>query len=125
MTDSFFHTCMHKDSIKLCAVHTPLGLYEWTVMPQGLRNAPACHQQRDTQALREYIGKFCYIYVDDIVIWSNSEEEHSEHVRLILEALRKNKFYMNPKKCKFFLSELDFLGHHISQRGVEVQSSKV
>lgn len=124
MTDSFFQSRMDESSIPLVAVHTPLGLYEWTVMPQGLRNAPAVHQHRVTQALREYIGCFCYVYVNDIVIWSDLVEQHTVHVRLILEALHKAGLYMNPKKCKFYLPELDFLGHHISQHGVEAQSSK-
>jgi hypothetical protein len=124
MTDSFFQNRIHEDSIPLTAVTTPLGLYEWLVMPQGLKIAPAVHQRRVSKALQEYIGKFCHVYINDIIIWSNSEEEHCEHVRLILEALRKNKLFMNPKKCKFFLNEVDFLGHHISQRGIKAQQSK-
>jgi len=68
MTNAFFQTCLHPDNVKYTAVNTPLGLYEWLVMPQGLRNAPSIHQRRVRAALRKYIGKFCHIYLDDIVI---------------------------------------------------------
>src|ERR1700683_5131870 len=78
-----------------------------------------------TAALRQHIGKICHVYMDDIVIWSDTIEEHTLHVRMVLEALRAARLYCNPKKCSFYLLELDFLGHHISARGVEAHSSKV
>jgi len=76
-------------------------------------------------SLHEYIRKICHIYLDDIVIWSKTVEEHAEHIRLILTALHNTRLYCNPKKCEFFLLELDFLGHHISGHGIEAQSFKV
>ena len=125
MTNSFFQTRVHPDDIPLTAVTTPFGLYEWTVMPQGLKNAPPIHQRRMNSALREHIGKFCHIYIDDIVIWSNSIDEHKRHIDIIMKALEKAKLFCNKKKCKFFLLELDFLGHHISAREIEPNASKV
>lgn len=125
MTDSFFHTRLDDASIPLSAVSTPFGLYEWVVMPQGMKNSPSVHQRRVNRALRAYIGKFCHIYLDDIIIWSNSVEEHGEHVRLILEALRKEKLFCNAKKCEFFKYSLIFLGHRISVNGIEADNSKV
>ncbi len=71
MTDSFFHTKMHPDSIPLTAVSTPFGLYEWMVMPQGMKNSPSVHQRRVNDALRDFIGKICHIYLDDIIIGLN------------------------------------------------------
>jgi hypothetical protein len=124
MTDSFFQTRLDESIIPYFAVNTPLGLYEWTVMPQGFRNDPPVQQRRMTTALRPFLGVFCHIYVDDIIIWSSSIEEHECHVRTILSALRKHKLFCNPLKCEFFLSELDFLGHHISARGIEAQNNK-
>src|ERR1700689_3734382 len=91
----------------------------------GLRNSPAIPQCHMTSALRELIGRICHIYLDDIVIWSNSVEEHTQHIRQVLDALCKAKLFCNPKKCSFYLLELDFLGHHISARGVEANTSKV
>jgi hypothetical protein len=125
MTNSFFQTRVHPDDVHLTAVTTPFGLYEWLAMPMGLRNSPAIHQRRVTATLRELLGRICHIYLDDIVIWSNTVAEHAEHVRTVLEALRKAKLYCNPKKCEFYLLELEFLGHHISHRGIEASSSKV
>lgn len=125
MTNSFFQTRMHPDDVHLTAVTTPLGLYEWLVMPMGLRNAPSIHQRRVTAALRQYIGKFCHIYLDDIVIWSQTIEDHARHLRLIMEALREARLYLNPKKCEFFKLAINFLGHRISADGIEPQSSKV
>ncbi|TFY53313.1 hypothetical protein EVJ58_g9521 [Rhodofomes roseus] len=87
MTNSFFQTRVHPKDVHKTAVSTPLGLYEWLVMPMGLRNAPAIHQRRVTAALRKFIGRFCHVYLDDIVIWSNSVEEHAQHVQMILDAL--------------------------------------
>jgi hypothetical protein len=77
---------VHLDDVHLTAVTTPLGLYEWLVMPMGLRNLPAIHQHRVTEALRKYIGKICHISLDDIVIWSNSAAEHTRHIDQIMKA---------------------------------------
>ena len=118
MTNSFFQMRVHPDNIHLTAVTTPLGLYELLAMPMGLCNSPVIHQRCMTAALREYIGKFCHIYLDDIV-------EHTKHIDLIMKALQKSRLYCNPAKCKFYLTELDFLGHHISTCGIEPNSSKI
>ncbi|EDR02339.1 reverse transcriptase-RNase H-integrase [Laccaria bicolor S238N-H82] len=125
MTNSFFQTRMHPDHVHLTAVNTPLGLYEWLVMPMGLKNAPAIHQRRVTAALRHLLGKFCHIYLDDIVIWSNTVEEHEKNVRAVLQALCDARLYINPDKTKLFCTEINFLGHHISARGIEADSGKV
>ena len=125
MTNSFFQTKVHPDDIKWLATHTPWGLYEWMVMPMGVRNVPAVHQQRMTCALRHLIGKICHIYLDDIIIWSQTVEEHEKNVRLVLDALRQASLYCSPKKASLFCIELDFLGHHISARGIEADPKKV
>ena len=125
MTNSFFQTRVHPDDVKLTAVMTPFGLYEWVVMPMGCRNAPATHQRRMNQALRKYIGVICHVYLDDIVIWSNSIQEHQKNVRTILQALREAHLYCSTKKSHLFATEIDFLGHHISERGVEPDGKKV
>jgi hypothetical protein len=118
MTNSFFQTHMHPDHVHLTAVNTPLGLYEWLVMPMGLKNAPAIHQRRVTAALRHLIGQICHIYLDDIVIWSDSLDEHERNVRAA-------QLYVNPDKTHLFCTEIDFLGHHINARGIEADTKKV
>jgi hypothetical protein len=121
MTDSFFQTRMHPDDVPLTVVSTPFGLYQWLVMPMRLQNAPAIHQCQISVelALRKYIGKICHIYLNDVVIWSNSIEEHHQNVQLILTALRDAQLYCNPKKMKLYCQSIDFLGHHILEKGVE------
>ncbi len=115
MTDSFFHTRMDEASIPYTAVNTPFRLYEWLVMPQGMKNVLAIHQHCVNHALQYLIGKICHIYLDDIIIWSNSIEEHMLHVHQVLDALHADALYCNPKKSEFFLLELSFLGHCILQ----------
>ena len=124
MTNSFFQTRMHPDDVELTAVNTPWGLYEWVVMPMGIKNAPAIHQRRVTSALRPWIGRICHVYMDDIAIWSRTIEEHTENVTTILQALLDHKLYLNPKKSKLFCSEIRFLGHRISAKGVEADEGK-
>jgi hypothetical protein len=72
MTNSFFQTRMHPDDIPLTVVTTPFGLYKWTVMPMGLRNSPPIHQRHMTAALHDHLGTICHIYLDDIIIWSDT-----------------------------------------------------
>ena len=91
----------------------------------GLRNAHAIHQRRVTAALHGLIGKICHIYLDDIIIWSSSVQEHEEHVRQVFNALHVAKLYVNEKKTKLFQTEVNFLGHKISARGIEADNRKV
>src|SRR6202790_199921 len=124
MTNSFFQTRVHPDDIHLTAVRTPWGLYEWTVMPQGGCNAPATHQRRMTDALRELLGKICHVYLDDIIIWSQTLEEHERNCTTVLEALRKASIYCNQAKSNLFATELCFLGHIISGTGIRPDPRK-
>jgi hypothetical protein len=74
--------------------------------------------------LRPWIGKICHVYLDDI-IWSDNLEEHIKNLQIVLETLRSASLFTNPKKCQLFQLEVDFLGHHISVRGIEASSDKV
>src|ERR1700677_4719669 len=109
MTNSFFQTLIHPDDIKYTATITPFGLWEWVVMPMGLRNSPATHQRCVTLALKEYIGKICHVYLDDIVIWSQTLDEHKQNVSKIMEALRTVELFCSIKKSNLFMTEMDFL----------------
>lgn len=91
----------------------------------GLQNAPSIHQCCVAHALRDLLGKFCHIYIDDIIVWSNDVEEHDRHLRLVMEALQAARLFMNLAKCEFFKMSVDFLGHHISGAGIEANSDKV
>lgn len=124
MTNAFFQTKVHPEDIHLTAVRTPWGLYEWTVMPMGGCNAPSTHQRRMTDALRPYLGIFCHAYLDDIVIWSDNIKEHLRHLRLVFEALRKAHIYCNLSKTELFSTKINFLGHVISDEGIQADPIK-
>src|SRR5271154_5169366 len=94
-------------------------------MLMGLRNSPATPQCRVTLALKEYIEKICHVYLDDIVIWSQTLDEHKQNVSKIMEALRAAELFCSIKKSNLFTTEKDFLGHHISAQGIEADNSKV
>ena len=125
MTNSFFQTRVNPDHVKYTATLTPFGLWEWLVMPMGLRNAPATHQRRVTMSLSHLIGKICHVYIDDIIIWSTTLSEHKRNLSTVLQALRDAQLFCSKKKSELFALEIDFLGHHISARGIEADKNKV
>src|SRR5437667_4540232 len=116
---------MHPDDIHKTAFKALFGLYEWLVMPQGLCNAPATFQRYMNYVLRKYIGKFCAVYQDDIAIFSNSVEEHKQHVHLILQALWNHGIMASPEKSTLFTNCIEFLGHFVSSRGLEADPAKL
>jgi hypothetical protein len=125
MTNLFLQTLINPDHIKYTATLTPFGLWEWVVMPIGLRNSPATHQRRVMLALQELISQICHVYLDNIIIWSSSLAEHKVNVALVLEALKKAELYCSLKKSCLFATEIDFLGHHVSAKGIEASTEKV
>ncbi|GAA5980988.1 hypothetical protein JCM11641_001420 [Rhodosporidiobolus odoratus] len=125
MTNTFFQTPMAEEDIEKTAIKTPWGLFEWTVMPQGLCNAPATHQARVNEALRHLIGVCCQAFVDDVTIYSAPLEEHEQNCRAVLSALRAAGLYCSKKKTDLFSLRTEFLGHVISREGIEADPSKV
>src|SRR4051812_26963027 len=107
------------------AFRTRYGLYEFTVMPFGLTNAPAVFMDMMNRIFRPYLDKFVVVFVDDILIYSASEAEHEEHLRIALQLLRDNKLYAKYSKYEFWLSEVKFLGHVVSGEGISVDPSKI
>jgi hypothetical protein len=95
-------------------------LYEYTVIPFGLTNAPAYFMSMMNKVFMEYLDKFVVVFIDDILIYSNSKEEHEGHLRPILEKLREHKLYAKFSKCEFWLEKVGFLGHIVSGEGVAV-----
>ncbi|GBG84361.1 hypothetical protein CBR_g38333 [Chara braunii] len=99
-----------KDRYKT-AFKTRYGHFEWLVMPFGLTNAPATFQAAMTMEFRHMLDRFVLIYLDDILVYSRSLDEHEEHLRTILERLRQAKYKANHDKCEFAQQELEYLGH--------------
>ncbi|GAA5845583.1 hypothetical protein JCM11251_003669 [Rhodosporidiobolus azoricus] len=125
MTNAFFQTPMAEEDIEKTAIKTPWGLFEWTVMPQGLCNAPATHQARVNEALRHLVGVCCQAFVDDVIIYSMTLEEHEQNCRAVLKALQDAGLYCSRKKTDLFSTRTEFLGHVISRDGIEADPSKI
>jgi hypothetical protein len=107
------------------AFRTRYGLYKYTVMSFGLTNAPTYFMYLMNKVFMEYLEKFIVVFIDDILVFSRTEEEHEVHLRLVLEKLRAHQLYAKFSKCEFWITEVAFLGHIISVGGVSVDPGKV
>jgi hypothetical protein len=104
------------------ACRTRYGSYEFMVMPFGLTNAPATFCTLMNDIFLEWLDDFVVIYIDDILIYSISLEEHEEHLHKVFQRLKENKLYAKLEKCEFGVTEVDFLGHRITQEGLMIGS---
>ena len=114
-----------EDDISKSAFRTRYGHYEFLVMPFGLTNAPAAFMDLMNRVFKDYLDKFVIVFIDDILVYSKSKEEHEQHLRAVLQRLREKQLYAKFKKCEFWLETISFLGHVVSKRGIEVDPSKV
>jgi hypothetical protein len=104
---------------------TRYGQYEFTVMPFGLTNAPAFFMNLMNKVFMEELDKFVVVFIDDILIYSMSREDHEHHLRIVLERLRAHQLYAKLSKCEFKFENIAFLGHILTTEGIEVDLSKV
>jgi hypothetical protein len=104
---------------------TKYGLYEFTVMSFGLTNAPAFFMNMMNSVFMDYLDKFVVVFIDDILIYSQSEAEHADHLRMVLQRLREHQLYAKLSKCEFWISEVLFLGHIINKEGLAMDPKKV
>ena len=94
-------------------------------MPFGLTNAPAAFMDLMNRVFREYLDKFIVVFVDDVLIYSRTQEDHEHHLRISLQLLRNNKLYAKLSKCEFWMEKVKFLGHVVSREGIAVDPDKV
>ncbi|GJW21611.1 putative reverse transcriptase domain-containing protein [Tanacetum coccineum] len=116
---------VREQDIPKTAFRTRYGHYEFQVMPFGLTNAPAVFMDLMNRVCKPYLDKFVIVFIDDILIYSKDEREHEEHLKAILELLKKEKLYAKFSKCEFWIPKVQFLGHVIDSRGIHVDPAKI
>ena len=131
ITDRFYQILMRESDIPLTAVSTPSGmLWEWLIMPQGLKNAPATYNRMVYQVLRP-LRNVSPSYFEDIFVYSRAEGDlsevqvHLQHLKRVFQVMRENKLYANLKKCVFCAPEIPVLGCYVSKSGVRADPEKV
>jgi hypothetical protein len=113
------------EDVAKTAFVTRYGQYEFMVVSFGLTNAPAYFMNMMNKVFMEELDKFVVVFIDDILIYSETAEEHEKHLRIVLDKLRQNQLYAKFEKCEFWLEKVAFLGHVLTADGVAVDPSKI
>nr|GEW30892.1 putative reverse transcriptase domain-containing protein [Tanacetum cinerariifolium] len=116
---------VREEDIPKTTLRTRYGLFEFIVMPFGLMNAPAVFMDLMNRVCKPYLDKFVMVFIDDILIYSNSEEEHEAYLKTIFDLLKEEKLYAKISKCEFWLKEVQFLGYVVNWDGIHVDPSKI
>ncbi|GJY24285.1 reverse transcriptase domain-containing protein [Tanacetum coccineum] len=126
LPDRGYHQLRVRDEdISKTAFRTRFGHYEFQVMPFGLTNAPVVFMDFMNRVCKPCLDKSVIVFIDDILIYSNNKEEHADHLRIILELLKKEKLYAKFSKCDFWISIVQFLGHMIDNQGIHIDPAKI
>ena len=116
---------VQESDVPKTAFRTLYGHYEFLVIPFGLTNAPTAFMDLMNRVFQPYLDRFVIVFIDDILVYSGSSEEHSEHLRIVLQTLRERHLFSKLSKCQFWLDRVAFLGHVISVEGVSVDPQKI
>ncbi|KAL5749287.1 hypothetical protein ACOSP7_023890 [Xanthoceras sorbifolium] len=123
---SGYHQLGIKESdIPKTAFRTRYRHYEFVVMPFGLTNAPAAFMDLMNRIFRPYLDQFVVVFIDDILVYSQTAEDHDRHLRVVLQILREKQLYGKLSKCEFWLPEIAFLGHIVSAKGIKADPKKI
>ena len=109
---------MHENDIHKTAFTCGVGHYEWVVMPMGVCNGPSTFQRLMTRVLWEHLGIFCLVFLDDILVFSKTEEEHEEHLQKVLALLSEHNLKIKLSKCQFGVKKITFLGYVVTEEGI-------
>ncbi|WVZ79080.1 LOW QUALITY PROTEIN: hypothetical protein U9M48_026705 [Paspalum notatum var. saurae] len=124
LRSGYYQIKIVEEDIPKTAFSTRYGLYEYLVMSFGLTNAPAFFMYMMNSVFMNELDKFVVVFIDDILIYSKSEKEHEEHLKIVLTRLREHKLYAKFSKCAFWLKEVSFLGHILSEKGLDPSKVK-
>ena len=125
LASGYWQVRMDEGSREKTAFTTYSGLYEFNVMPFGLCNAPATFQRLMETVLAGLTRKICMVYIDDILVFNRTLEDHLSHLKQVMDRLDRAGLCLKPKKCKFIQERVEYLGHVISKHGIEVDLIKV
>ena len=125
LNSGYWQVRVNEADVEKTAFRTRYGHFEWLVMPLGLTNAPATFMHMMNDTFHEFLDDFVVIFIDDILIYSRTPQEHLQHLRKVLTLLRTHRLFAKASKCVFGVSEIDFLGHTISADGIMVDKAKV
>ena len=125
LRSGYYQLFVKEEDIPKTAFRTRYGHYEFVVMPFGLTNAPGAFMSLMNKIFTPYLDQFMVVFIDDILIYSRSEKDNEQHLRIVLQILRKNQLYAKASKYEFWLKEVKFLGHVVSESGISVDLAKV
>lgn len=125
LRSGYYQLRIRPEDVPKTAFVTRYGQYEFTVMPFGLTNAPAYFMNLMNKIFMEELDKFVVVFIDDILVYSRSAEEHGQHLKMVLEKLRDHQLYAKFSKCEFWLQKVSFLGHILTAEGIAVDPEKV
>ena len=125
LRSGYHQILVRPEDVKKTAFRSRYGHYEYVVMPFGVTNALAVFMDYMNRIFRPWLDKFVVVFIDDILIYSRTREEHADHLRVVLKILQDHQLSGKLSKCEFWLEEVQFLGHVISAKGIAVDPAKI
>ncbi|MCO5696967.1 reverse transcriptase family protein, partial [Acinetobacter baumannii] len=125
MRSGYHQLRVREHDVHRITFRTRYGHYEFVVMPFGLTNAPTVFMELMNSIFIDFLDQFVVVFIDDILVYSRSGEEHAGHLRTVLQVLRGRELYAKFSKCEFWMPEVAFLGHVVSAEGIKVDPAKI